>query len=82
MIFSNKRIIIPLLIVVALLFPFIVPNQYYIYIMTLSFIWIIAVYGLNIVAGYTGYLSLAHAGFFAIGAYSMGILTTKVEMGF
>lgn len=78
----NKRMIIIILILLAVLFPFIVPNQYYIYIMSLSFIWIIAVYGLNLVAGFTGYLSLAHAGFFAIGAYAMGILTTKAGMGF
>lgn len=50
--------------------------------MTLSFIWIIAVYGLNIVAGFTGYLSLAHAGFFAIGAYTFGLITTKTNIGF
>ncbi len=50
--------------------------------MTLSFIWMIAVYGLNILAGYTGYLSLAHAGFFAIGAYALGLLTVKAEVGF
>lgn len=42
----------------------------------------IAVYGLNIVAGYTGYLSFAQAGFFAIGAYALGLLTVKAEMSF
>lgn len=78
----NKRVIIIFFILLALLFPIIMPNSYYLYIMALSFIWIIAVYGLNIVAGYTGYLSLAHAGFFAIGAYAFGLLTTKTEIGF
>lgn len=70
------------LILAAVLFPLVISNDYYIHIMTLSFIWIIAVYGLNILAGYTGYLSLAHAGFFAVGAYALGILTVKAEMGF
>lgn len=50
--------------------------------MTLSFIWMIGVYGLNLLAGYAGYLSLAHAGFFAIGAYSLGLLTTKAQVNF
>ena len=50
--------------------------------MTLAFIYIIAIYGMNILAGYTGQLSLAHAGFFAIGAYSVGILTTKAGLNF
>lgn len=50
--------------------------------LTLSFIWAIAVYGINLLAGYTGYLSLAHAGYFAIGAYSLGLLTVKAGMNF
>ena len=69
-------------IALAILFPLITQNDYYIHVMTLAFIWIIAVYGLNLLAGYTGYLSLAHAGFFAIGAYALGLLTVKVKMSF
>jgi branched-chain amino acid transport system permease protein len=36
----------------------------------------IAVTGLNLITGYTGQLSLGHAGFFAIGAYVSGMLVT------
>ncbi|BAC12640.1 branched-chain amino acid ABC transporter permease [Oceanobacillus iheyensis HTE831] len=78
---TQKYIVIGLLMV-AILFPLFTQNNYYIHVMTLSFIWMIAVYGLNILAGYTGYLSLAHAGFFAIGAYALGLLTVKAEVGF
>ncbi|GLO65132.1 MULTISPECIES: branched-chain amino acid ABC transporter permease [Oceanobacillus] len=78
---TQKYIVLGLLLV-ALLFPLFTQNNYYIHVMTLSFIWMIAVYGLNILAGYTGYLSLAHAGFFAIGAYALGLLTVKAEVGF
>jgi branched-chain amino acid transport system permease protein len=77
-----QRIIILVLILLAIVFPLISQNDYFIHLMTLSFIWMIGVYGLNLLAGYTGYLSLAHAGFFAIGAYSLGLLTTKAEMNF
>ncbi len=77
-----KRFVILLLILLAIVFPLISQNDYFIHVMTLSFIWMIGVYGLNLLAGYTGYLSLAHAGFFAIGAYSLGLLTTKAEMNF
>ncbi|MDQ1003164.1 branched-chain amino acid transport system permease protein [Neobacillus niacini] len=77
-----QRIVILLLILLAIVFPLISQNDYFIHVMTLSFIWMIGVYGLNLLAGYTGYLSLAHAGFFAIGAYSLGLLTTKAEMNF
>lgn len=78
----NKRNVISVLILFAIAFPYITQNDYYIHVMTLSFIWIIGVYGLNLLAGYTGYLSLAHAGFFAIGAYSLGLLTVKAQMNF
>ncbi|GAE33386.1 branched-chain amino acid ABC transporter permease [Halalkalibacter akibai] len=66
-----------ILLLAVLVFPLIVPNQYYMQILILVFIWSIAVYGLNTITGLTGQLSLAHAGFFAIGAYSLGLLTVK-----
>ena len=79
----NHRTLIALLIVFALVFPLIyADNRYVLHVMTIGFIFTISVYGMNIIAGFTGQLSLAHAGFFAIGAYSLGILTTRTEMNF
>lgn len=78
----KKSLVISFLIIIAILFPLVTKNDYYIHILTLAFIWIIAVYGLNLLLGYTGYLSLAHAGFFAIGAYALGLLTVKAEVSF
>ncbi|WP_431027125.1 branched-chain amino acid ABC transporter permease [Lysinibacillus sp. LZ02] len=79
----NKRMGIILLLILAILFPVVfAENRYVLHIMTLAFIYTIAVYGMNILAGYTGQLSLAHAGFFAIGAYMVGILTTKGGLNF
>lgn len=69
-------------ILAAVLFPFVSQNDYFLHILTLAFIWMIAVYGLNLLAGYTGYLSLAHAGFFAIGAYALGLLTVKAGLNY
>ena len=77
-----KKILLPAILLLSLLFPLVIQNEYYLHIMTLAFIWIIAVYGLNLIAGYTGYLSLAHAGFFAIGAYAISLLTVKAEMNY
>lgn len=42
----------------------------------------IAVYGLNIILGFTGQLSLAQGGFFGIGAYGVGLLTTDYDWSF
>lgn len=78
----NQKIVISILVLIAIGFPLVIQNDYWIHILTLSFIWMIGVYGLNLLAGYTGYLSLAHAGFFAIGAYSLGLLTVKAQMNF
>lgn len=80
---KSQRTLIVVFVLFSIVFPFIfTSNQYLLHVMTSAFIFIIAIYGMNILAGYTGYLSLAHAGFFAIGAYSLGILTTKYEVSY
>ena len=38
--------------------------------------------GLNVLIGYTGQVSLGHAGFYAIGAYTSAILTTSLGWSF
>jgi branched-chain amino acid transport system permease protein len=45
-------------------------------------IFLILALSLNLIVGYTGLLSLAHAGFFAIGAYAYALLSLKLEWGF
>ncbi|MEB1807567.1 MAG: branched-chain amino acid ABC transporter permease [Bacillaceae bacterium] len=80
--FLNERNTLLLLLLVAIAFPLVTQNNYYIQVMILVFIWSIAVYGLNTITGFIGQLSLAHAGFFAIGAYSLGLLTVKGNMYF
>lgn len=44
-------------------------------IITFSLIYVIATVGLAVFTGFTGLFSLGHAAFFAIGAYTAGILT-------
>lgn len=64
-----------LLLALAVVFPLVVTSEYLVYVMALAFVWAIAVYGMNIITGYCGQLNLAHGGFFAIGAYTVAILT-------
>ena len=64
------------LIVFLALFPFLFKN-YYVYVANYMAINVIVVIGLNLVVGYTGQISLGHAGFFAIGAY--GTLTLMIR---
>jgi branched-chain amino acid transport system permease protein len=44
--------------------------------------YVVLVLGLNIVAGFTGLISLAHVAFFGIGAYTSAILSTKIGLPF
>ena len=57
-------------------------GKYPIYLVNVSMIAIIGALGINILTGYTGQVSLGHAAFIAIGAYSSGILANKVGLSF
>ena len=43
---------------------------------------IIAATGLNLLTGYCGQLSIGHAGFIAVGAYTSAVLTNRLELPF
>lgn len=64
-----------LLLVLGLLFPFFAKNDYHLTVMSTAYIFAIATLGLNLLTGYAGQFNLAHSGFMAIGAYTVGILT-------
>ncbi len=73
---NEKRIKIPTLAVLAVLvlaFPFMV-KFYQVSIMTSALMFVILGLGLNIVIGYGGLLHLGYAAFYAMGAYSYGLL--------
>ncbi|MGA2467967.1 MAG: branched-chain amino acid ABC transporter permease [Thermodesulfobacteriota bacterium] len=57
-------------------------NPYVIYLINLSCIAVVAALGLNLLIGYTGQISLGHAAFIAIGAYTTAILSSKVGLPF
>ena len=59
-------------------FPLVVPNPYYIHLVETIMIYAIVLFGLDIVVGYTGQVSLGHAGLFGIGSYTAGVLVFKL----
>ena len=59
-------------------FPAAVGNPYYIHLVETIMIYAIVLFGLDIVVGYTGQVSLGHAGLFGIGAYTAGVLVMKL----
>jgi branched-chain amino acid transport system permease protein len=77
-----RRIGILLLVLAGLAVPLAVPNDYYLQVIVLAYIWAIAVYGMNIILGYTGLLSLGQAGFFGVGAYTAALLMLKLGWSF
>jgi branched-chain amino acid transport system permease protein len=56
--------------------------DYIFYILILVDIYIILAISLNLLVGFTGLISIAHAGFMAIGAYTTTILLLKFGMNF
>lgn len=62
--------------------PQLIPNEYYVHQVVLIAIYAILLFGLDIVVGYTGEVSLAHSALFGIGAYTAGVLTWKLGIPF
>ena len=58
--------------------PFFTSNSYYIHMIGTIMIYAILLFGLDIVVGYTGQVSLGHAGLFGVGSYTAGVLFLKL----
>jgi branched-chain amino acid transport system permease protein len=68
-----------------LLFAVILPlslHDYYLSIINLSLIAIVGALGLNILTGYTGQISVGHAAFMSVGAYTAANLAVKLGLPF
>lgn len=69
------------IIAALVVYPFIF-GSYYTYVLSYIAIHVIVALGLNILVGYTGQVSLGHAGFFGIGAYATVLLMNKAGLPF
>jgi branched-chain amino acid transport system permease protein len=67
-------------IVVLVGLPLAVTNPYYLHLVETIMIYAILLFGLDIVVGYTGQVSLGHAGLFGIGSYVAGVLYFHLHM--
>jgi branched-chain amino acid transport system permease protein len=79
---KNRLLLYAGLLVCAVLLPFAVRDPYFIGIVNFIIIYSILCLGLNLILGYTGLLSLGHAAFYGIGAYTTAILMTKHGFSF
>lgn len=78
---SPLRWAIPLLMVLALLFPF-VATKYLLTVAILGLIYVLLGLGLNIVVGLAGLLDLGYVAFYAIGAYGLALGYQYLGLGF
>lgn len=65
---------------VVLVVAGVVHNDYYLTLINIIGIFTLLVVGLNLLMGYGGQISLGHAAFFALGAYTSGILTVTYSV--
>ncbi|MEA3468894.1 MAG: branched-chain amino acid ABC transporter permease [Thermodesulfobacteriota bacterium] len=78
---QNRMIVLMVLAAVAMVIP-LVANNYMLEVLTNAWFYTILCLGLNIVVGYAGLLDLGYAAFFAVGAYTTGILTSEFGVNF
>jgi branched-chain amino acid transport system permease protein len=73
------------IIALLILFVVIVPlvfGEYYLSIVNLAMISIVGALGLNILVGYTGQISIGHAAFMSVGAYTAANLAVRAGLPF
>ena len=76
----NRKTLIAAVIGLAVLAaaPLFTSNSYYIHMIGTIMIYAILLFGLDIVVGYTGQVSLGHSGLFGVGSYTAGVLFMKL----
>ena len=74
-----KRLL-PLLLLLPLALPFVADNPYYFGLLSRVLVYTMLLASLDLVVGYIGDVSIGHAGFFAIGAYTVAVLTAQPQL--
>jgi branched-chain amino acid transport system permease protein len=64
----------------VVLMPLLLPSTFYLRVVAIVFINALAVVGLNLLMGFAGQVSLGHAGFFGIGAYTAAVGPTHLGL--
>jgi branched-chain amino acid transport system permease protein len=78
---NRQRLLLLAGLVVLLVLPLLVP-RYWVFFAGLLGINIVATHGLNIMMGYTGLLSLGHAAFLGVGAYTVALAQAHLGLPF
>lgn len=74
--------LIPAVVAILIAFPLVVSNGYIVHLAIMIGIYSILTLSINVVTGYTGQLSLGHAAFYGIGAYTSALLALRLSWPF
>jgi len=77
-----KKIFLTGFVAFLFLWPIFSQNPYYLHTAIMVCIMVMMALGLNLLFGYTGQISLAHASYFAIGAYTSTLLEVNTGLSF
>lgn len=75
-----RHLLILLFTILIFALPLIVNNNYYLSVLVIIGIHTTVVVGLCLLMGYAGQISLGHAAFYGLGAYTSGILTSSSDL--
>jgi branched-chain amino acid transport system permease protein len=75
-----KKLWIPAFFLVLALFPPLVLSQYWLHVMIISLFYVMMASSWNLIAGFTGQVSFAHAAFAGVGAYASGMLAVSLGL--
>jgi branched-chain amino acid transport system permease protein len=75
----RSRWIGPIGLLIGAVAPVLIATPYAMNVMTSALIFVMLAVGLNIVVGQCGLLDLGYAAFFAVGAYTSGIIATRLH---
>lgn len=79
---ERPRYVLGFGVLLAVVAPHLLGNTYQINVLVLVAIFVLLALSLDLLLGFTGYLSLGHHGLWAIGAYISAILATDLGMSF
>jgi branched-chain amino acid transport system permease protein len=74
-----RKLLVALLVLLAALPPLMNVNSYWLHIINVTWVAAIAALGLNLAIGLTGQIVLGQAALMGVGAYSAGLLMTRVQ---
>lgn len=77
---DNNKLWISFAFIIVALFPPLFLSQYWLHVMIISLFYVMMASSWNLIAGFTGQVSFAHAAFSGVGAYTSGMLTVYLGL--